>query len=233
MAESLEARVTAALARIQNPRLENDLLSAGMIRDLTVSDEGRVAFTFLLAPEDPATLVRSARAAVAAVEGVRKDEIKINVTNPAGPARPLTARRPGRPPRRDAPGSAADRAAESGKIIAISSGKGGVGKSTVAANLAVALAQAGFQVGLMDADVYGPNIPRMFGVFDRPPVIDGKIQPLEAYGVKLMSLGFLVERDAPAIWRGPDHHESRAAVPAGRRLGPAGLLHCGPAPRHR
>ncbi|MFL5535886.1 MAG: Mrp/NBP35 family ATP-binding protein, partial [Gemmatimonadales bacterium] len=71
------------------------------------------------------------------------------------------------------------------------------------ANLAIALVQAGLQVGLMDADVYGPNIPRMFGVFDRPPVLRGKIQPLDAYGVKLMSLGFLVERDAPAIWRGP------------------------------
>ncbi len=204
MAESLEARVTAALARIQNPRLENDLLSAGMIRDLAVSEEGRVAFTFLLAPEDPATLVRSARAAVAAVEGVRKDEIKISVTNPAGPAKathgppsgaPASAGMPPAPQPMEQPNL--------GKIIAISSGKGGVGKSTVAANLAVALAQAGFQVGVMDADVYGPNIPRMFGVFDRPPVSGGKIQPLEAHGVRLMSLGLLVERDAPAIWRGP------------------------------
>jgi ATP-binding protein involved in chromosome partitioning len=90
-----------------------------------------------------------------------------------------------------------------GRIIAISSGKGGVGKSTVSANLAVALARSGRRVGLMDADVYGPNIPRMFGVSERPPVTGGKIQPLEAYGVKLMSLGLLVERDAPAIWRGP------------------------------
>jgi ATP-binding protein involved in chromosome partitioning len=204
LAESLEARVTAALAQIQNPRLENDLLSAGMIRDLAVTDEGRVTFTFLLAPEDPATLVRSARAAVAAVEGIRKDEIKINVTNPAGPAQathgppagaPSSAGMPPAPQPMEQPNL--------GKIIAISSGKGGVGKSTVAANLAVALAQAGFQVGVMDADVYGPNIPRMFGVFDRPPVSGGKIQPLEAHGVRLMSLGFLVERDAPAIWRGP------------------------------
>ena len=90
-----------------------------------------------------------------------------------------------------------------GRVIAISSGKGGVGKSTVAANLAIALVQQGHRVGLMDADVYGPNIPRMFGVFDKPPVIGGRIQPLEAHGVKLMSLGFLVDRDAPAIWRGP------------------------------
>ncbi|HEX6434963.1 MAG TPA: Mrp/NBP35 family ATP-binding protein [Gemmatimonadales bacterium] len=203
MAESLEARVTAALSRIQNPRLENDLLSAGMIRDLSVTDDGRVTFTFLLAPEDPATLVRSARSAVGGVEGVKKDEIKINVTNPAGPARathgPPQASGSGQVPPAQQPMDQPNL----GKIIAISSGKGGVGKSTVAANLAVALAQSGLQVGIMDADVYGPNIPRMFGVFERPPVVGGKIQPLEAHGVKLMSLGFLVERDAPAIWRGP------------------------------
>ncbi|MGH7509340.1 MAG: P-loop NTPase [Gemmatimonadales bacterium] len=204
MAESLEARVTAALSRIQNPRLDNDLLSSGMIRDLSVSEDGKVSFTFLLAPEDPATLVRSARSAVAAVDGVRKDGIKINVTNPAGPAKPThgpptgptaSAQMPPAPRPMDQPNL--------GKIVAISSGKGGVGKSTIAANLAVALAQAGFQVGVMDADVYGPNIPRMFGVNERPPVFGGKIQPLEAHGVKLMSLGLLVERDAPAIWRGP------------------------------
>jgi ATP-binding protein involved in chromosome partitioning len=203
VSESLEARVTAALARIQNPRLENDLLSAGMIRDLAVSDEGKVSFTFLLAPEDPATLVRSARAAVAAVDGVRKEEIKINVTNPAGPARATHGPPSGGTAGAPAPAPQPAAQPNLGKIIAISSGKGGVGKSTIAANLAIGLVQAGFQVGVMDADVYGPNIPRMFGVFDRPPVFGGKIQPLEAYGVKLMSLGFLVERDAPAIWRGP------------------------------
>ena len=202
MTESIEARVMAALGRIQNPRLENDLLSSGMIRDLSVTEDGRVAFTFLLAPEDPATLVRSARGAVAAVEGVRKDEIKISVQNPAGPARTTH----GPPSSGSVPVPPAPQPVDLpnlGKIIAVSSGKGGVGKSTVAANLAVALVQNGLQVGLMDADIYGPNIPRMFGVSERPPVTGGKIQPLLAYGVKLMSLGFLVERDAPAIWRGP------------------------------
>jgi ATP-binding protein involved in chromosome partitioning len=88
-------------------------------------------------------------------------------------------------------------------VLAISSGKGGVGKSTVSANLAAALALEGHRVGLMDADIYGPNIPRMFGVDTKPEVQGGKIQALEAHGVKLMSLGFIVERDAPAIWRGP------------------------------
>ena len=148
-----------------------------------------MSFTFLLSPEDPATLVRQARAAVQGVEGVRKDGIKITVSNPGGPAKVTHG------PPTDQPNL--------GRIIAISSGKGGVGKSTVAANLAIALAEAGHRVGVMDADVYGPNIPRMFGVFERPPVLGGKIQPLEAHGVRLMSLGFLVERDAPAIWRGP------------------------------
>src|SRR5213075_674831 len=90
-----------------------------------------------------------------------------------------------------------------GKVLAISSGKGGVGKSTVSANLAAALALEGHRVGLMDADIYGPNIPRMFGVDTKPEVQGGKIHPLDAHGVKLMSLGFIVERDAPAIWRGP------------------------------
>jgi len=90
-----------------------------------------------------------------------------------------------------------------GRIIAVSSGKGGVGKSTVATNLAVALAQRGAKVGLMDADIYGPNVPRMMGVNAPPPVVNEKIIPLEAHGVKLISLGFLIDKDQPAIWRGP------------------------------
>ena len=205
MSESLAAQVTAALASIRNPRLENDLLSCGMIRDLVVSDDGMVSFTFLLAPEDPATLVRQARSAVQAIAGVRRDGIKITITNPAGSPK-VTHGPPGAPPlATQAPSapSAPSGQPNLGLIIAVSSGKGGVGKSTVAVNLAVALAEMGHRVGVMDADVYGPNVPRMFGLFDRPPVVGGKIQPLVAHGVRFMSLGLLVERDAPAIWRGP------------------------------
>src|SRR5829696_7003833 len=98
MAASLESSVTAALARIRNPRLDNDLLSAGMIRDLEVQPDGGVSFTFLLAPDDPATLVRQARAAVQAVEGVRKDAVKIAVSNPAGPTKVTHGPPQGGPP---------------------------------------------------------------------------------------------------------------------------------------
>jgi len=88
-------------------------------------------------------------------------------------------------------------------VVAVSSGKGGVGKSTVATNLAAAWADMGLRVGLLDADVYGPDIPTMFGVHDRPRMADDQVIPLEAHGVKLMSIGFLVEEETPAIWRGP------------------------------
>ena len=203
MSDTLEGRVGAALSRIINPRLENDLLSAGMIRDLSVTPEGRVVFTFMLAKADPATLVRETRTALKAIDGVT--EVKMTVVDPSAPAGPTHG-----PPAGAMPQStgmpAAPTAAEFphlGKVIAISSGKGGVGKSTVAVNLAVALARDGKRVGVMDADVYGPNVPRMFGMYERPLVKDGRIQPLEAHGVRLMSIGFLVDRDAPAIWRGP------------------------------
>jgi len=202
---SLDAPVAAALSRIQNPRLGNDLLSAGMIRDLTVTGDGRVAFTFLLSRQDPATLVREARKALQAIEGIT--DVKIKVVDPAGPAA-VTHGPPGasQGPQSAAAGVPAQSPVEMpglGRVIAISSGKGGVGKSTVATNLAVALALQGHRVGLMDGDIYGPNIPRMFGLFERPSVVQGRIRPLEAHGVKLISLGFIVERDAPAIWRGP------------------------------
>lgn len=180
-------------------------MAAGVVKDLSVDDEGRVSFTFHLTREDPATLVRDARKAVQAVDGVR--EVKVNVTDPgavsapagqAGGAPHAVQAAPGVPP----PSSPVEMPGL-GRALAISSGKGGVGKSTVSANLAAALAKAGFRVGLMDADIYGPNVPRMMGVNEKPPVTGGKITPLEAHGVKLMSLGFIVEREAPAIWRGP------------------------------
>ena len=126
---------------------------------------------------------------------MQKDGIKINVSNPSGPAKVTHGLRPTEP--RSHPEIPAWRSSRSRRARAAWESPRSRPTSRSL------LAEAGHRVGVMDADIYGPNIPRMFGVFERPPVIGGRIQPLEAHGVKLMSLGFLVERDAPAIWRGP------------------------------
>ena len=209
MTEPLSARIDDALARIINPRTGADLLSASQVRDIATTTEGRVRLTLLLAAADDATLARDVRQAVEKVEGVT--DVRVDVKDagefdrPAPPPKQRAAL-----PMMDAAPQAPRVAAPTpvhypnlGKVIAVSSGKGGVGKSTVTVNLAVALARMGKRIGLMDADIYGPNIPRMMGVNSPPPVDGEKIIPLEAHGVKLISLGFLIERDQPAIWRGP------------------------------
>ena len=207
-AATLKARVEQALGRVASPRLGRDIVAGGMVRDLVVDDQGSVSFTFVLTRDDPGSLARQARKAAEGVDGVTI--VKVNIVDAVGAAGAAGAA--GAPPSRPGPSASPpgvpapptpDELPGLGKVLAISSGKGGVGKSTVSANLAAALARDGHRVGLMDADIYGPNIPRMFGVNNKPDVQGGKIQPLDAHGVKLMSLGFIVERDAPAIWRGP------------------------------
>ncbi len=198
-------RVTAALARIKHPANGNSLLAESLVQGLDVDTDGVVRFQFLLRPDDPGSLVRDARTAVEAVEGVTK--VKIDVRLPNAPAAGPSGGRPLRPGSVPAPTPDEGLAAKLGRIIAVSSGKGGVGKSTVAANLAASLAAKGRRVGLLDADVYGPDIPLMFGEKRRPKVTGAKgqekIVPLDAHGVKLMSIGFLLEEEQPAIMRGP------------------------------
>ena len=226
MTESMQTRIAHALQSVVNPRTGEDVIRSGMIRDVAVTVEGRVRFTILLDAQDPASLVREVRQAVERVEGVH--EVRVDVRDPSQSSAnssvpPVSRGAPAPPPPSSAPprGRALPVMGQEpkakavppaptpvaypnlGRIIAISSGKGGVGKSTVSVNLAVALAQQGLRVGLMDADVYGPNIPMMMGINSPPPVIGDRIQPLSAHGVKLMSLGFLIEREQPAIWRGP------------------------------
>jgi ATP-binding protein involved in chromosome partitioning len=220
MAPTLQDKITAALAAVRNPRLGADVLSAEMVRDVATTLDGKVRLTLLLAPEDDAALGGEVRQAVERIPGVT--DVRVDVKDAAAAslaAAPAAAPKPAAAPARgralpvmsDQPQSAA-RAVPAptpvayphlGRILAISSGKGGVGKSTVATNLAIALAKRGARVGLMDADIYGPNVPRMMGVSESPPVVDQRIRPLEAHGVKLMSLGLIIERDQPAIWRGP------------------------------
>ena len=216
MSQTLQERIAAALGSIVNPRTGADVVSSEMVRDVATTTAGRVRLTVLLAPNDPATLVRDVREAIEALDGVA--DVRVDVKDvseadgrpasahpppPGGGARtlPVMNAAPAQAPRPSAPTPVAY--PHLGRILAVSSGKGGVGKSTVATNLAIALAASGARVGLMDADVYGPNVPRMMGVNAPPPVVNEKIVPLQAHGVKVISLGFLIERDQPAIWRGP------------------------------
>jgi ATP-binding protein involved in chromosome partitioning len=179
--------VLAALSKVQEPELHQDLVSLNMIRDLEIVGD-KVAFTIVLTtPACPlrGQIEKEARQAVTALKGVSSVAIKWESDVPNdGRMRGLVNM-----PIRNA--------------VAVGSGKGGVGKSTVAVNIAVALAQSGARVGLLDADIYGPNIPTMLGVEKLPPPNGKKLVPAEAYGVKMISMGLLVKPGQPLIWRGP------------------------------
>jgi len=199
----------AALAAISHPVSGRDLIAGGHVQNIEVDATGVARFQFLLQPADPGELVKQARTAVEAIGGIT--EVKVNVQLPqmgptggGGGGGRQGGLKPGSVP---APTPKPGLLSDVGHIVAVSSGKGGVGKSMVAANLAAAFARGGRTVGLLDADIYGPNIPIMFGVTGRPSVTGDKgrelIEPLEAHGVRLMSLGFLLDPEQPAIMRGP------------------------------
>ena len=221
MAETLPARIDRALYSITNARTGLDVVRGEQVRDVATTTDGRVKLTLLLADADDPTLARDVRQALEAVEGVVDVRVDVQPLGGAPAADRAAIPESGAPasgarrreplPVMSQPQSAAKPVAAPtpvafpalGRIIAVSSGKGGVGKSTVTVNLAAALAKLGRHVGLLDADIYGPDIPRMMGIMEAPPVENEKIVPPEAHGVKLMSLGFMIERDQPAIWRGP------------------------------
>ncbi|MGB0542071.1 MAG: P-loop NTPase [Longimicrobiales bacterium] len=205
--EEVRRSVMAALAAVKHPGSGRDLVAAGVVQNLEVDDSGSVRFQFQLGAEDSSDLLKEARSTVEGLEGV--SDVKINVQLPqmasgGGAGSGGGGLKPGSVP---APTPKPGLLSGVSRVIAVSSGKGGVGKSMVAANLAAAFARAGHRVGLVDADIYGPNIPLMFGVSRRPSVTGAKgqemIEPIEAHGVRLMSLGFLLEEDQPAIMRGP------------------------------
>ena len=207
MAKITEERVLEALRRVRDPERGKDLVSLGMIGGLTLKD-GNVGFAIEVAAERGATaepLRKAAEQAVFALDGVTSVTAALTAHSSGGPGNGS-----GSGPAASAPaggaaaapkGGGADRV---GSIIAIASGKGGVGKSTTAANLALALMAEGARTGLLDADIYGPSMPRMMGVRGKPTTADGKVlDPMVGHGVKLMSMGFLVDEETPMIWRGP------------------------------
>ncbi|HUZ75251.1 MAG TPA: iron-sulfur cluster carrier protein ApbC [Stellaceae bacterium] len=193
-----ESAVRAALQHVNDPDRGQDIITLGMISGVQVRD-GHVAFAIEVERERGPRLEplrKAAEKAVEAIDGVLS--VSAVLTAEAGPA-----------PRAAAPRAAAAPAAEklvpgARAIIAVASGKGGVGKSTTAANLALGLAAIGRSVGVLDADIYGPSMPRMLGISGRPRMADGKrLEPMTNYGIKCMSMGFLVAEDTPMIWRGP------------------------------
>jgi ATP-binding protein involved in chromosome partitioning len=179
--------ILAALSKVQEPELHQDLVTLNMIRNLEIEGD-KVSFTVMLTtPACPlrGRIDKEVREAVMTVDGVKTIEVKMDSDVPNdGRMRGLVNM-----PIRNA--------------IAIGSGKGGVGKSTVSVNIAVALAQSGARVGLMDADIYGPNTPTMLGVDKLPPPDGQRLIPAEAYGIKMISMGLLVKPGQPLIWRGP------------------------------
>jgi len=192
MTQTNEEAILDALRQINDPDLHKDIVALGFIRDLKING-GAVSFRIVLTtPACPvkAEMESAARDLVLGVPGVTSVEVKMDAEVPKG--RGL-----------------GEKVVIEGirNIIAVSSGKGGVGKSTVAVNVAVSLALDGARVGLMDADVYGPNVPLMLGASDARPEIDGnRLIPIEAYGVKLMSMALLQPGDKPMIVRGPILH---------------------------
>lgn len=184
--------VLKALSGVFDPDLRRDIVSLGMIRNVSV-ENGNVSFRFVLTT--PACPVRDelenqAREVVQAIPGVGKVEIEMQSEVPAHRK------------------SDSNKKAIEGvrNILAVTSGKGGVGKTTVSVNLACALARKGARVGLLDCDVYGPNVPTMLGLSGKPMARQNRILPLEAFGLKVMSMGFMAEGDTPLIWRGPMLH---------------------------
>ena len=203
MAAVTEQQILDALRQVRDPDKGGDIVSLNMVSGLVIRD-GNVGFAIEVESERGPRLEplrKAAEAAVEALPGVLSVSAVLTAETRAPAGRPAPHAHPPGPA-----GQAQRRGAVEGvgAIVAVASGKGGVGKSTVAANLALGLKANGLAVGVLDADIYGPSMPRMLGISGKPTTADGKtLIPMENYGIKCMSMGFLVPEDTAMIWRGP------------------------------
>lgn len=205
MSESIEQRVLEALKTIKDPDRGDNIVSLGMVSGL-VNKNGNVGFSIEVNAERGPSFEpvrKAAEEAVAALDGVLSVTAVLTAERAATPSAPQQAA----PPQGQAQGQPPQKPkllSDIGAVIAVASGKGGVGKSTTAVNLALALSQSGLKTGIMDADIYGPSLPLMMGINEKPQSTDGeKLLPIERHGLKCMSIGFMVPSDTPMIWRGP------------------------------
>jgi ATP-binding protein involved in chromosome partitioning len=198
MADIDKEVVLARLIGIRGPDDDRDIVRRGMVSDIVIAN-GRVMFSITVPAERAAAfepMRQAAETAVQTIPGVTGAMVVLTAEKKGGSGAPAPRPAAAAPARPVPPGVAS--------IIAVASGKGGVGKSTTAVNLALGLQANGLRVGILDADIYGPSLPRLLHLTGRPEAIGGRtLKPMEAYGLKAMSMGFLVEEETPMIWRGP------------------------------
>ncbi|WP_028032196.1 Mrp/NBP35 family ATP-binding protein [Chelativorans sp. J32] len=209
--------VIEKLSTVRGPDLEGDIVSLGLVSEIFIAD-GKVFFSITVPAEraqELEPLREAAERAVKTVPGVTGAVVALTAERQGGMGaapqeRPAARPQPPRPQSPVRPATPqAHQPAKAGvpgvdAIIAVASGKGGVGKSTTAVNLALGLQAQGLKVGILDADIYGPSMPRLLGIKGKPEMVDSKtLKPMEAYGLQVMSIGFLVEEETPMIWRGP------------------------------
>jgi ATP-binding protein involved in chromosome partitioning len=198
--------VLQALASIPVDAGGTSLVASGRLSEILIDDAARVMFSIAIDPSEASAMERVRQAAEAAVRGlpgVKGVFASLTADRPGGPGAGAPSAAPPRRPQASAQPKT-QRIPGVTHVIAVASGKGGVGKSTTACNLALGLKALGLKVGLLDADIYGPSMPKLFGVHGKPQLLEGRIlAPMEAYGIRLMSIGFLVDEEAAMIWRGP------------------------------